>query len=147
MSRIKKYRIDHLSFEFSDYLWYDLVNVQEGYPEFVDMFDRNGEIGEEYQDSWNVDVYYLEHENIRITDAVTLQRFLLNYALVPNEIDEVVDDFLYTKFVNNSDHIHFQFSGDGGGLGFILDVFDNKELEGDPIDSLQVWLDEYKEFM
>ena len=26
-------------------------------------------------------------------------------------------------------------------------TFDNKELEGDPVESLQVWLDEYKEFM
>ena len=142
MSRIKKYRIDHLSFEFRDYLWYDLVNVQEGYPEFVDMFDRDGEIGEEYQESWNVDVYYLEHENIRITDLEALQIFLLDYALVPNEIDESIYGFLA-----DGGYEHFQFAGDGGGLGFILDVFDNKELEGDPIDSLQVWLDEYKEFM
>ncbi len=140
MSRIKKYRIDHLSFEFTDLLWYDLVNVQEGYPEFADMFDREGEIAEDYQDSWNVDVYYLEHENIRITEFEALRMFLLNYAEVPNEVDEAV-----YEFINN--HKAFQFAGDGGGLGFIVDVWDNVELEGEPIDSLQVWLDEYKEFM
>ena len=142
MSRIKKYRIDHLSFEFTDYLWYDLINVQEGYPKFGDMFDRDGEIGEEYHESWNVDVYYLEHENIRITDLEALQMFLLDYADVPNEIDESVYGFLA-----DGGYKYFQFAGDNGGLGFILDVFDNKELEGDPVDSLQVWLDEYKEFM
>ncbi len=137
MSRIKEYVLDHISFEFDDLLWYDLVGVQERYPEFADMFDREGEIAEDYQESWNVDFYKLAHENIRITEFEALRLFLLNYALVPNEVDEAVYKFI-------GDHKYFQFAGDGDGLGFIVDVWDNPELEGDPVDSLQVWLDEYK---
>ena len=84
----------------------------------------------------------VSHDELRITNFADLYDFLLNIANVPNEVDEAVYNFLA-----DGHHEYFQFSGDGDGLGFIVDVWDNKELEGDPVDSLQVWLDEYKEFM
>jgi hypothetical protein len=97
--------------------------------------------------SYNIDGEIIAHSELRITNFIDLHIFLLNIAGVPNEVDEAIYDFLYNKFYDNSKHQWFQFSGDGDGLGFIVDVWDNKELEGEPVDSLQVWLDEYKEFM
>ncbi|MFV2015401.1 MAG: hypothetical protein ACC656_08245 [Candidatus Heimdallarchaeota archaeon] len=92
--------------------------------------------------SYNIDGEIIAHDELRITNFDDLNEFLLNVAGVPNEVDEAVYEFL-----SNTGYNYFQFSGDGDGLGFIVDVFNNRELEGEPVDSLQVWLDEYKEFM
>lgn len=97
--------------------------------------------------SYNIDGEIIAHSEIRITKYHELHDFLLNTAGVPNEVDEAIYDFLFNLFNEDSKSQWFQFSGDGDGLGFIVDVWDNKELEGEPVDSLQVWLDEYKEFM
>jgi hypothetical protein len=97
--------------------------------------------------SYNIDGEDVSHDELRITNFVELQNFLLNIAEVPNEVDEAIYEFLSNLFNKDSNHQWFQFSGDGDGLGFIVDVWDNPELEGEPVDSLQVWLDEYKEFM
>ncbi len=90
-----------------------------------------------------IDGKEVSHDELRITNISDLQRFLLNIAQVPNEVDEDIYDFIHKTNGSNS----FQFSGDGDGLGFIVDVWNNRELEGEPVDSLQIWLDEYKEFM
>lgn len=90
--------------------------------------------------SYRIDGELVSHDALRITNFDALNDFLLNIAGVPNEVDEAVYRFI-------EGYKGFQFAGDGGGLGFILDVWDNRELEGDPIESTQIWLDEYKEFM
>lgn len=91
---------------------------------------------------YNIDGVDVQHDELRITDFLNLQDFLLNIAEVPNEVDEAVYDFLA-----DGKYEYFQFSGDGDGLGFILDVWENSSLTGEPVDSLQIWLDEYKEYM
>ena len=138
----KSYRLYHEDFKFTDLLWYDLINVQEGYPEFCDMFDRHGEISDDYADSFNVDIFVLEHENVRITQRETLKAFLANDANTSNELDEAVYEFLFNQEIHPKER-YFQFAGDGGALGFIVDVWDNPQLEGEPVDSLQVWFDDY----
>jgi len=89
---------------------------------------------------YNINGTEVAHDALRITKFDELNDFLTNHALVPNEVDDAVYHFI-------NGYEGFQFAGDGGGLGFIVDVWDNAELEGDPVDSLQVWLDEYKEYM
>lgn len=89
--------------------------------------------------SYRIDGELVSHDELRICNFANLYDFLLNIAGVPNEVDEDV-----YKFLSDGSYKHFQFSGDGDGLGFILDVWDNPELEGESIDSLQIWLDEYK---
>lgn len=93
--------------------------------------------------SYRIDGELISHDELRITNISDLQIFLLDIAQVPNEIDEVIYNFIYNTNASNS----FQLSGDGDGLGFILDVWNNHALEGEPIESLQIWFDEYKEFM
>jgi hypothetical protein len=90
--------------------------------------------------SYNINGEVVSHDELRITKFDKLNDFLLNHANVPNEVDEVIYEFLIN-------HMFFQLAGDGDGLGFILDVWDDPEMEGEPVDSLQIWLDEYKEFM
>jgi hypothetical protein len=48
--------------EFTDFEWFDLMNkFGEDLPtEYCDIFDRDGEVGEEYADLFNVDVYIKE---------------------------------------------------------------------------------------
>jgi len=79
------------------------------------------------------------HDGLRITKFADLYDFLNEIAAVPNEV--AIDIF---KFLADNKHEYFQLAGDGDGLGFILDVWDNPELDNDPVDSMQIWLDEYK---
>lgn len=92
--------------------------------------------------SYRIDCELISHDALRITNLNELDNFLINIAEVPNEVHGDVFGFIV-----RSNHNYFQFAGDGDGLGFIVDVWNNRELEGEPIDSLQIWLDEYREFM
>jgi hypothetical protein len=83
------------------------------------------------------------HENIRISDLVTLQKFLLDDAQTTNSMDEVIKDVLF-KYPNKP----FQLGGDGDGLGFILDIWksdDDINNGEEPIDSFQFWFEVYED--
>jgi hypothetical protein len=128
--------------DFSDREFYDLVAFQLGLPEYADLFDREGEVCEDYQQHFSegASVEVL-HENLRITDQEALQTFLLDYAQTNNSMDEGIKYLIEGKNT-------FQLSGDGGGLGFILDIWENQEALNDgeePIGTYQLWFDQWED--
>jgi hypothetical protein len=89
------------------------------------------------------DTICVDHENLRIIDRRDLQNFLLDKALTSNVLDESVWDKLNTMEPENV----FEFKGDGDGLGFMLDIWENERASGDedPIHSYQFWFDDYND--
>jgi hypothetical protein len=87
------------------------------------------------------DTIWVNHEDLRIIDENDLQNFLLDKALTSNSFDDAVKEKLSTM---DSDNV-FEFKGDGDGLGFILDIWENqKEMDSEePIHSYQFWFDDY----
>jgi hypothetical protein len=89
------------------------------------------------------DTIWVNHEDLIISDENDLQNFLLDKALTTNSFDEAVKEKLSTM---DSDNV-FQFKGDGDGLGFLLDIWENKysENECEPRYSYQFWFDDYND--
>jgi len=141
-----EYKIYKEDYSFQDYFWWQLTRMQEQYPEYCDMFDRDGEIGEEYDDSFNVDVYHLAHENIRLYDLEVVQKFLLDSGTTTCDMDEDITETI-AKHWDDRGQVYFQLAGDDGGLGFILDIWDSKELDGEPVHMYQFWFDDYDGFI
>lgn len=127
--------------DFLDRPFYDLVSYQEGLPEYCDIFDHDSEIAKDYQDIFNVDVYILEHENIRIQDEETIE-LLLNIFEFENNVDwfNLLSDIL--DCIKTKQNCTIELKGDGGELGFILDFFnkDTEEFE----DSFTFWFEDYQ---
>lgn len=126
--------------DYSDREFYDLIKVEHGLPEYADLFDRDGEVCEDYshlfREGASVEV---QHENIRIHDEETLQVFLLDDANTTNSMDEAIKNAIHGVGA-------FQVAGDGGGLGFIVDVWKTQEdMENDePWNSFQFWFEDYE---
>jgi hypothetical protein len=88
----------------------------------------------------NKETIIVSHEDLCIIDTKDLQHFLLNDAQTTNEFDEAVKDVLCKNLG------HFEFKGDGEGLGFILDIWtseDAKINQEDTIHSATFWFDDY----
>lgn len=126
--------------DYSNREFYDLIGVQCGLPEYPDLFDREGKVCEDYShlfaEGTSVEVL---HENIRISDEEALQKFLLDDANTTNSMDEAIKDAI-------DGMPFFQVGGDGGGLGFIVDVWKTQEEveDGEPWDSYQFWFEDYE---
>jgi hypothetical protein len=123
--------------------YYDIVNGQLGLPDYDSVFNNLGIVNDGFSNLFtnNSSVKVL-HENIRISDLVTLQKFLLDDAQTTNSMDEVKD--VLFKYPNKP----FQLGGDGDGLGFILDIWksdDDINNGEEPIDSFQFWFEVYED--
>jgi hypothetical protein len=70
--------------------YYDIVNGQLGLPDYDSVFNNLGIVNDGFSNLFtnNSSVKVL-HENIRISDLVTLQKFLLDDAQTTNSMDEL----------------------------------------------------------
>lgn len=92
----------------------------------------------------DTDVIDISHLDLRITNHTDLQQFLLNDANTNNSIDEAIKNVLPI----NGDGKVFEFKGDGDGLGFILDIWENQEAldnEEDIENGYTFWFEDYEE--
>lgn len=125
--------------DYTDREYYDLIAMQYNLPSFEELFDSEGEVVEEYRDFFSEGASTeVLHENIRISDMETLDKFLLEDAGTHNSMDERIRELIWNKI--------FQVAGDGGDLGFIVDIWESQDAlnNGDePIGSYQLWFEDY----
>jgi len=134
MNIYKLYKEDH-----TDKQWYDMIRYIEKYPEYCDMFDRNGEIAEDYEESFNTNLYGISHDSIRIDDFDLLLKFLQDNSLFKSHMGI---DIL--RFVNEYSSKNWEFKGDGDGLGWIIDIWDEKYE--DCIETRTICFEDYNEY-
>lgn len=78
----------------------------------------------------------VSHDILRISDYYTLGKLLKE---APHINEHMAHDII--NLVWNHNASYWEFKGDGGELGFILDVWDDKEE--DIIESYQFWFEDY----
>lgn len=132
---MKEYRLNRSA--YVDYEWFNMINRTEDYPPYNDMFDDQGEIKEEFADSFNVDIYVLAHDSIRISDLDTLKAFF-RFEMINGVLAEEIIDM-----VENATGRAFQVAGDGDGLGFIVDIFEDEDME-ELEETATFWFDDYE---
>jgi len=126
MKTYKLYRED-----FTDNEWYEVIQKSEKLPEYCDCFDRDGEVAKEYEDAFKCDMYELSHDNLLVTDFGVWDMLELDVLGTTNELDDAIDAFLGgNDFFDAFGDFHLEIKGDGDGLGFIVDLFneDGSEL-------------------
>jgi hypothetical protein len=133
---MKNYRVH--KWDYTDREWYNLIYVQEGLPEYVDLFDEYGEVSADYALLFEEGTSYdLLHKNLCITDNEALLTFLLEDAGTTNSMDEAIKTNLW-------DYESFKLRGDTEGLCLILDIC--YDVEGYKFtDSRQFLFEDYLE--
>lgn len=104
--------------------------------------EPNNVIAESKSKVYRIGETLVKHEDLRITDHDVLQEFLLNELGMSNTFDDAIRQFMHEK-MDCTDY-GFQVSGDGDGLGLIVDIY---ELDGstDAIFSEQFLFDDFVE--
>ena len=126
--------------DFTNEEWWDLINATEDLPKLEDIFDKIDSL-RDYHHLFDKDAQYdLAHDSLRMNNVGTVKAFMLKYSLCNNRM---TDDVL-GAIAEHSDNV-FQFAGDGGELGFILDFYkDDTFEEALEMESQQFWFEDYQ---
>ncbi|MFW5847473.1 MAG: hypothetical protein ACOCVF_00950 [bacterium] len=129
----KKYKIQREF--FSNFEWYDIIAKQAELPPVDVVIDTNGDVNPEFKEYFDCDEFELKHSNMAFTQYYVLCEFLVQYS--PSD---VLSEEIHL-FVDKHKYQNFEFKGDEDGLGFIVDIYDDKRET--VIDSMLLLFDDY----